>query len=62
MKLIRRYAEQAGAESAHKASHWMNGGTGAVELADAVMEFAAKKSNNFKFLYPSTCPSSKKSK
>jgi formyltetrahydrofolate synthetase len=55
VKLIRRYAEQAGAESAHKASHWMDGGAGAVELADAVMD-AANKTSNFEFLYPLEMP------
>lgn len=53
--LIRRYAEQAGAESAHKASHWAEGGTGATDLADAVMA-AANKTNHFEFLYPLDLP------
>lgn len=55
VELIRRYAEQAGAESAHKATHWMNGGAGAAELADAVMD-ASKKTSNFEFLYPLDLP------
>ncbi len=55
IKLIRRYAEQVGAESAHKATHWLNGGAGAAELADAVMD-AANKTSNFQFLYPLELP------
>lgn len=55
VEMIRRYAEQTGAESAHKATHWMNGGAGAVELADAVMD-AAKQTSNFEFLYPLDMP------
>lgn len=53
--LIRRYSEQAGAESAHKASHWTNGGAGATDLADAVMA-SANKTNRFEFLYPLDLP------
>lgn len=55
IEFIRRAAEQAGAESAHKASHWADGGAGAAELADAVMA-AANKTNNFQFLYPLDLP------
>lgn len=53
--LIRRYAEQSGAESAHKATHWADGGAGLVDVADAVMD-ASKKINNFEFLYPLDLP------
>jgi len=52
---IRKCAEQAGADSAHKASHWANGGAGLVDVADAVMS-AANKPNDFKFLYPLDMP------
>ncbi|MCC7164817.1 MAG: formate--tetrahydrofolate ligase [Anaerolineae bacterium] len=55
IEFIRRAAEKAGAESAHKSSHWAHGGAGATELADAVMA-AAKKPNNFQFLYPLDLP------
>jgi formyltetrahydrofolate synthetase len=55
VNFIRRHAEQAGAKSAHKATHWMNGGAGIVEVADAVMD-AAKQTSNFEFLYPLDIP------
>jgi formyltetrahydrofolate synthetase len=51
VKLIERYAEQAGAEAAVKATHWAEGGAGAADLADAVMD-AAQQTTNFQFLYP----------
>jgi formyltetrahydrofolate synthetase len=49
--LVRQAALEAGAEDAAVSSHWMHGGPGAVQLAEAVVE-AAKKPSNFKFLYP----------
>ncbi len=55
LKLIQRIAEEAGAEAAVKCTHWMNGGKGAVELGEAVMD-AAKKANHFEFLYPLDMP------
>ena len=51
LKLVQRIAKEAGAEGAFKCTHWMHGGKGAIELAEAVME-AAKKTNHFEFLYP----------
>jgi methylenetetrahydrofolate dehydrogenase (NADP+)/methenyltetrahydrofolate cyclohydrolase/formyltetrahydrofolate synthetase len=48
--MVRKAAEQAGARCAFS-SHWANGGDGALELADAVMD-ACKEKNEFKFLYP----------
>ncbi len=48
--LIRKAAEAAGARCA-LSSHWADGGDGALELTDAVME-ACKEENDFKFLYP----------
>ena len=48
--LVRKAAEAAGARCA-LSSHWANGGDGALELADAVMD-ACKEKNEFKFLYP----------
>jgi len=55
IKLIKRIAEEAGAEGAYKCTHWMNGGKGALELAEAVMD-AAEKTNHFEFLYPLDWP------
>jgi methylenetetrahydrofolate dehydrogenase (NADP+)/methenyltetrahydrofolate cyclohydrolase/formyltetrahydrofolate synthetase len=51
IKLVQKYALEAGAEGAFKCTNWMHGGKGAVELAEAVMA-AAQKPKNFKFLYP----------
>lgn len=48
--MLRKAAEAAGARCA-LSSHWLNGGDGALELADAVMD-ACKQENDFKFLYP----------
>jgi methylenetetrahydrofolate dehydrogenase (NADP+)/methenyltetrahydrofolate cyclohydrolase/formyltetrahydrofolate synthetase len=48
--MVKKAAEEAGAGCA-SATHWADGGDGALELADAVME-AAKETNDFKFLYP----------
>ncbi len=51
VELVRQAAVEAGAEDAVVARHWMEGGKGAVQLAEAVVK-AAEKSTNFKFLYP----------
>ena len=51
IRLVQKIAQEAGAEGAFKCTHWMHGGKGAIELAEAVME-AAKKTNHFEFLYP----------
>ncbi|MBI5844591.1 MAG: formate--tetrahydrofolate ligase [Deltaproteobacteria bacterium] len=48
--LVKRIAEAAGARCA-KSTHWANGGDGALELADAVID-ASNEGNNFQFLYP----------
>jgi formate--tetrahydrofolate ligase len=52
--LIKRIAEQAGARAA-VSEHWLKGGDGALDLADAVMD-ACKEEVNFKFLYPEEMP------
>ena len=49
--MVRKAAESAGARCA-LSEHWLKGGDGALELADAVME-ACEEKNDFKFLYPS---------
>jgi methylenetetrahydrofolate dehydrogenase (NADP+)/methenyltetrahydrofolate cyclohydrolase/formyltetrahydrofolate synthetase len=49
--LIRRIAVEAGAEDAVPASHWADGGDGAVKLAEAVVA-ACEKPSSFRFLYP----------
>ena len=50
IEIIREEAVAAGAEDAVPASHWADGGAGAVDLAKAVVT-ASLKPNNFKFLY-----------
>ncbi|MGQ9825119.1 MAG: formate--tetrahydrofolate ligase [Desulfotomaculales bacterium] len=52
--MVRRYAEQAGARCA-VSEHWLKGGEGALELADAVID-ACNEKVNFKFLYPLEMP------
>lgn len=47
---IREEAIKAGAEDAVEASHWSDGGLGAVELAKAVIA-SSQKPKNFKLLY-----------
>jgi len=48
--MVRKAAEEAGARCA-VSTHWADGGDGAVELADTVME-ACEEKGEFKFLYP----------
>jgi len=48
--MVRKYAEEAGARCA-VSTHWADGGDGALEFADAVIE-ACKEEPKFKFLYP----------
>ncbi|MBT3293872.1 MAG: formate--tetrahydrofolate ligase [Verrucomicrobia bacterium] len=52
--LIRRLAEEAGALTA-LSEHWLKGGDGAIELAEAVIQ-AANEPNDFKFLYDLETP------
>ncbi|MBR6059335.1 MAG: formate--tetrahydrofolate ligase [Lentisphaeria bacterium] len=47
--LVRKISEQAGAYAA-LSEHWLKGGEGAIELAEAV-KTAANEPNNFHFLY-----------
>ncbi|MEW6184565.1 MAG: formate--tetrahydrofolate ligase [Thermodesulfobacteriota bacterium] len=47
---VRKAAEKAGARCA-LSTHWADGGDGALELADAVID-ACKDKSKFKFLYP----------
>src|SRR5271157_1193252 len=52
--LLRRLAEAEGARVA-VSTHWLNGGDGALELADAVVDACEEKAD-FKFLYPLDMP------
>lgn len=54
IRLIRKVAEQAGAMCA-LSKHWLKGGEGAVELAEAVVA-ACEKPNNFHYLYELSAP------
>jgi formyltetrahydrofolate synthetase len=51
VELVRQAAMDAGADDAVVCTNWMEGGRGAVALAEAVIK-AAEKPSNFKFLYP----------
>jgi formyltetrahydrofolate synthetase len=55
IELVRKIAVDAGAEDAVPATHWAEGGKGAVDLANAVIK-AAEKPANFRFLYPLDIP------
>jgi len=55
VEMIRQAAIEAGAEDAAVCTHWMDGGKGAVALAEAVIK-AAEKPANFQFLYPLEMP------
>jgi len=52
--LVRKIAEQNGALAA-VSEHWLKGGDGAIELAEAVIE-ACSETNHFKFLYELETP------
>ena len=52
--LVRKVAEQNGALAA-VSEHWLKGGDGAIELAEAVIE-ACNETNHFKFLYELETP------
>jgi formyltetrahydrofolate synthetase len=54
IKLLKRLVEVNGAVAV-PATHWANGGAGAADLADAVMD-AAKQPSHFQFLYPLDLP------
>jgi methylenetetrahydrofolate dehydrogenase (NADP+)/methenyltetrahydrofolate cyclohydrolase/formyltetrahydrofolate synthetase len=51
VELIRKAALEAGAMDAIVSTHWMDGGPGALKLAEAVIK-AADKPTEFRFLYP----------
>ncbi len=51
VELVRKMAIEAGAEDAVVSRHWMEGGKGSVDLAEAVVA-ACEKPSDFKFLYP----------
>ncbi len=54
IEMVRKIAEQNGAKAAYS-QHWLKGGEGAIELAEAVVE-ACEQKNDFKFLYETDLP------
>jgi methylenetetrahydrofolate dehydrogenase (NADP+)/methenyltetrahydrofolate cyclohydrolase/formyltetrahydrofolate synthetase len=56
--LVKRLTEEAGSVAV-PCTHWMNGGKGAIELGEAVMD-ACKQKSEFEFLYPLDWPIKKK--
>ncbi|MCR4403893.1 MAG: formate--tetrahydrofolate ligase [Candidatus Acetothermia bacterium] len=55
LELVRKSAEQFGAEAGVESRVWAEGGKGGAELAEAVVQ-ACKKRPNFRFLYPLDIP------
>ncbi|MBI5944124.1 MAG: formate--tetrahydrofolate ligase [Chloroflexi bacterium] len=55
VEMVRKAALEAGAMDAVVSRHWMEGGKGALKLAEAVVK-ACEKPSNFKFLYPLNIP------
>jgi methylenetetrahydrofolate dehydrogenase (NADP+)/methenyltetrahydrofolate cyclohydrolase/formyltetrahydrofolate synthetase len=51
VEMVRKAAIEAGAMDAVVSRHWMEGGKGAIALAEAIVK-ACEKPSNFKFLYP----------
>ena len=54
INLVKKIVNRAGARCAHS-NHWLKGGEGALELADAVID-ACNEPVDFKFLYPLEMP------
>ena len=54
VSLVRKVAEEAGAFAA-SSQHWLKGGDGAIELAEAVVA-AANEDNDFHYLYDNSQP------
>ncbi|OGO26099.1 MAG: formate--tetrahydrofolate ligase [Chloroflexi bacterium RBG_16_51_16] len=51
VEIVRKAALDAGADDSVVSRHWMEGGDGAIKLAEAIVK-AADKPSAFKFLYP----------
>ncbi|KPK74796.1 MAG: formate--tetrahydrofolate ligase [Phycisphaerae bacterium SM23_30] len=58
IEMVRKVAEQHGALAA-VSQHWLKGGDGAIELAEAVIQ-ACDEKNHFRFLYELDTPLSKR--
>ncbi len=50
VELVRKFSENQGALAAYS-EHWLKGGDGSIELAEAVMTACDDKENDFHFLY-----------
>ena len=61
VEMVRQAALAAGAMDAVVSRHWMEGGKGAIALAEAVVK-ACEKPSNFQFLYPLDQPIKKRSR
>lgn len=55
LELVRKISLEAGADAAVSANHWAEGGKGAVDLANAVID-VCKEDNAFKFIYDENLP------
>jgi len=55
IELVRKAAEEFGAEAGVESRVWAEGGKGGAELAEAVVQ-ACEKPSNFRFLYPLDIP------
>jgi methylenetetrahydrofolate dehydrogenase (NADP+)/methenyltetrahydrofolate cyclohydrolase/formyltetrahydrofolate synthetase len=55
VELVRQAALEAGAMDAVVSTHWMDGGKGAIKLAEAVVK-ACEQPSNFRFLYDLDLP------
>ena len=55
IEMVRKSAVAGGARAAVAANHWAQGGRGAVELAEAVVD-TAEKADTLKLLYPDAMP------
>ncbi|KAI9276623.1 formate--tetrahydrofolate ligase-domain-containing protein [Sporodiniella umbellata] len=60
MRLVREIALKAGAADAVTCNHWAEGGAGAVDLGNAVIQTCEKAEGKFKFLYDLSLPIDKK--
>ena len=56
VKAIREVSLEAGARAAVVATHFVDGGAGAADLAEAVWEAAAEGAPSFRLLYPDDAP------
>ena len=51
LDLVAKRSYEAGADAAIPSDHWANGGAGAVQLAEAIVELLQHTESQFRFLY-----------